>query len=202
MRSSLDKVGSTQTEASMTKASFKIRTSTLEDLPELFDLERRALTELNDGDYPEDIIEQFLEELDTITPELIEEGRYYVFQDDAGSLIASGGWSQKIPGYASGIVSGHTSAYAKEEAVIRAMYVCPQMARRGLGRKMMNLIESEAMKAGVSRMLLSATKMGARLYRACGYITTGPTVISLSGGRQIQGEDMEKQLTNQCDTAA
>ncbi|QMU57386.1 MAG: GNAT family N-acetyltransferase [Boseongicola sp.] len=172
---------------------FTIREARLADMDRLLDLEYRAFLGLNDGNYTEEILKLFIGEMKRVTPELLAEGRYYVFEDEDGDIIASGGWSQETPGYAHGI-EGHAEEYRSDEGVVRAMYVSPDMARRGLGRKMMELIEERAMAEGVRKLAMSATIMGAGLYSACGYKITGPTIIALSEGRQITGHEMEKIL--------
>lgn len=57
-------------------------------------------------------------------------------------------------------------------AELRRMYVDPQVRRRGIARKLLEIAESEARKAGHTRMVLSSSELqpaALALYRAAGY---------------------------------
>ena len=58
---------------------------------------------------------------------------------------------------------------AKDAASIRAMYTNTDFARRGVGRRVMDLCGDAARAAGFTRTEMMATMAGVPLYRACGY---------------------------------
>ena len=136
-----------------------------------------------------------------ITPELIAEGHFFVLTTPEGRIAACGGWSQELPGYAGDLEDPHQDIRA-DTAVVRSMFVLPEMARRGLGRRMMTLIEEDAQAQGITRLQLSATQMGVPLYRACGFQPGEAEVFNLSNGQKITGMKMEKALNGSSPVAS
>ncbi len=180
----------------MTDPSFTSRKARTDDLAELLTLERRAFTELNQGRYPQELLESAAREIRMITPELIAEGHFFVLTLPDNRIAACGGWSQELPAYADDLEHPFEHIHG-DTGVVRSMFVLPEMARRGLGRRMMALIETDARTSGITRLTLSATRMGEPLYRACGFQPGDAEVFSLSGGRKIVGLQMEKVLDDQ-----
>src|SRR5262249_20254259 len=88
---------------------------------------------------------------------LMEDGTYYVAEDDVG-LTACGGWSKRAKLY-SGSDDAGDSRYldpATEPAHVRAMFVRPDRGRRGLGRAIIEESEAAAKVAGFTTMSLMA----------------------------------------------
>ena len=50
------------------------------------------------------------------------------------------------------------------------MYTEPGYRRRGIARRMVELLVAESVHRGVERISLEATKMGRTLYAACGFV--------------------------------
>ena len=183
-------------EWTMTDETLNSRKACAEDLAELLTLERRAFTELNQGRYPQELVESAAREIRMITPALIDEGHFFVLTTPDRRIAACGGWSQELPAYADDLE--HPPEHIQRDTgVVRSMFVLPEMARRGLGRRMMALIEDDARAHGIRRLSLSATRMGEPLYRACGFRPGDAEVFSLSGGRKIIGLQMEKVLADE-----
>ncbi len=82
----------------------------------------------------------------------------------------------------------------RDAARIRAFFVHPDWARRGIGRLLLAHCEAAALAHGFSRAELMATLPGVRLYRACGYVGDQRTTHSLPGGLSIEFVPMGKQL--------
>jgi GNAT superfamily N-acetyltransferase len=61
-----------------------------------------------------------------------------------------------------------------EPAKIRAFFIDPVHARRGLGRAILERSEADAARAGFSAFELMATLPGMRLYEKCGYVPQTP----------------------------
>ena len=99
--------------------------------------------------------------------------RTYVIVELDGRLAGCGGWSWRSTLYGgdASIVAREPTALdpATDAARIRAMYTHPAYARRGVGRRVMEVCEGYAAGAGFRRTELMATLAGAPLYRSCGY---------------------------------
>ena len=102
---------------------------------------------------------------------LIDDGTYFVIDADAG-LAAAGGWSKRdtlFGGDQAQRAEDRMLDPATEPARIRAFYVHPDWARRGLGKRIVEACVDAAKAAGFRRMELAATLPGIALYRACGF---------------------------------
>ena len=104
--------------------------------------------------------------------QLVKDQTYFMILD-AGALVGCGGWSWRAT-----LFGGDDSIApreplpldpAKDAARIRAMYVDPAHARRGIGKRIMAICENAARTAGFARVELMATLAGLPLYKACGY---------------------------------
>ncbi len=69
-----------------------------------------------------------------------------------------------------------------EPAMIRAFFVHPNFARRGIGRTLLHLSEDGAAGAGFTSIEIVATLAGEPLYGAGGYITVERYDIPLVNG--------------------
>ena len=82
---------------------------------------------------------------------------------DGDALIGTGGVSffQVLP-------TCHTPSGQK--AYIMNMYTEPGYRRRGIARRLVELLVAESVDRGVERISLEATKLGRTLYAACGFV--------------------------------
>lgn len=150
---------------------FTHRLATPADLDALRAVMALAIAELQKGFLtPEQIAaSNAVMGLDT---QLIADESYFIVES-AGRIAGCGGWSQRATLYG----GDHSTALrdpapldpAIDAARIRAMYTHPDFARRGVGRRVMQLCEDAARAAGFARAELMATLSGEPLYRACGY---------------------------------
>lgn len=152
-------------------AEFTHRPATEADLPALRALMTRAIEELQrDFLTPEQVAASHQTMgLDT---QLVKDRTYFMILD-GGELVGCGGWSWRAT-----LFGGDDSIVAREPlpldpvkdaARIRAMYVDPAHARRGIGKRIMAICEDAARTAGFARVELMATLAGLPLYKACGY---------------------------------
>lgn len=145
--------------------------ATEDDLPALRALMTRAIEELQRGFLtPEQVTASHqIMGLDT---QLVADRTYFMVLD-AGQLVGCGGWSWRATlfGGDDSIVAREPLPLdpAKDAAKIRAMYVDPAHARRGIGKLIMALCEDAVRAAGFSKVELMATLAGRPLYEACGY---------------------------------
>ena len=100
-------MGHSAREWTMTDETLNSRKACAEDLADLLTLERRAFTELNQGRYPQELVESAAREIRMITPALIDEGHFFVLTTPDRRIAACGGWSQELPAYADDLEHGH-----------------------------------------------------------------------------------------------
>lgn len=103
----------------------RLRTASSDDRAAVSDLLGLSYRALMAGAYPDDLLALALPMITKANPVLLASGRYAVIEDDAGRLIACGGWSLERPG------SGEV---VTDLAHIRHFAVHPDAVRRGLGR--------------------------------------------------------------------
>ena len=173
-----------------------LRKATLRDLPAIERVMRASLASLGRAYYDAQQVDSAITWIARPDPQIIEDGTYFVVEQD-GRLVACGGWSNRGKLYAG-------SAAAEDEwrrldpsvdaARVRAMFVDPQYARRGLGRVILDACEEEARLAGFRRVELMATLSGEALYLACGYEVVERTEMILEDGVVLGGAKMAKML--------
>lgn len=81
-----------------------------------------------------------------------------------------------------------------DAAKIRAFFVHPDWARRGIGAALLERCEQAALAAGFRRFELMATLPGVRLYQARGYVPGEMIHWPLPNGLSIQFIPMTKQV--------
>jgi GNAT superfamily N-acetyltransferase len=85
---------------------------------------------------------------------------------------------------------------AVDPAMIRASFVHPNQARRGIGRRLLELSEAAAAAAGFQRIEIVATLPGVPLYASFHYETVERFNIALSNGENLPVERMRKRPTH------
>jgi GNAT superfamily N-acetyltransferase len=106
-----------------------------------------------------------------VDTQLIVDGTYFVIEHD-GDIVACGGWSRRRTLYGGDQTKSGDDPLldpATEAARIRAFFVDPHMARRGLGRMLLTACTQAARDAGFSALELMATLPGVPLYAASGF---------------------------------
>ena len=176
--------------------SLTIRHATLDDKAELTSLIARSARELSAGDYTPEQVEGALRGAFGIDTQLIQDRTYFVAEAD-GKLVACGGWSKRRTLFGSDDRSGRDAAEldpATDAAKIRAFFVDPGYARRGLGSAILERCESEAMACGFRSFEMMATLPGARLYERYGYRGSERVQYELQPGLTIEFIPMKKEL--------
>ena len=176
---------------------FVLRPATRADRPQLETLIARSARELSRNDYTAEQIEGALRGAFGVDTQLINDGTYFVAESD-GALVGCGGWSYRRTLFGgdaraerdAGVLDPRTDA-----AKIRAFFVDPAYARRGIGRAILERCEREAQARGYTRFELMGTLPGVRLYRECGYVGTAQIEYDVGGGVTIPFVPMSKQLT-------
>ena len=136
---------------------------------------------------------RYIGHLDTM---LVDDGTYYVEEDDTG-LIACGGWSRRYKLYAGSGSGGDDDRLLNPEieaARVRAMFVRGDRLRRGLGTRILETCEAAAKAEGFRQLVLMATLPGLQLYSAWGFELIEDVDIPLEDGTLVAGARMERAV--------
>ena len=176
-----------------------LRVATAADLPSIDRVMRASMTSLGASFYDAQQLASAVAYIAQVDHGLVDDGTFYVVEDDDGSVVACGGWSARRKLFTGTDAQAATSGWldpATDPARIRAMFVHPAAARRGLGRRILEASEAAARAAGFTRFELMATLPGVPLYRACGYVEIERTVIRLPDGVELETVRMGKSATS------
>ena len=128
--------------------------------------------------------------------QLIRDATYFVVED-GGQIVGCGGWSKRKTMYGGdrGRAGEDPELDPRRDAArVRAFFVHPQWARRGIGRSILVTCEGEALKAGFQRAELVATLAGEALYAAFGYAVVERYEAPMTGGLSLPVVRMAKGL--------
>lgn len=146
--------------------------------------------------YSKDQIEAALGPVFAVDRQLIADGTYFGVED-RGELVGCGGWSRRQAQFGGDhgrkepdpmLVPG------RDAARIRAFFVHPAYARRGIGRVLLERCEKEMAAAGFDRVDLVATLAGERLYGRFGYAVIERYAVPLAGGLSLPVVRMAKSM--------
>lgn len=172
-----------------------IRKAALADLPEIERVMRASMRGLGKGFYDDVQTASAVQYIAAPDRNLIEDGTYFVIEED-DRIVACGGWSARTKLFSGPSSQDQTTGWldpAKDAARIRAMFVDPAYARRGLGRQILDAAEADAARAGFRTFELMATLPGVPLYRACGYEEIERTEIELPDGARLDCLRMQRR---------
>lgn len=177
-----------------------IRQAVPADIPALQTLIRASVLGLQAADYSPQQLRLALERVFGVDTQLIEDGTYFVAEArlDKGQVIAGcGGWSKRKTLFGSDHCAGREDALLdprQDAARIRAFFVHPAWARRGIGSRILEVCESAATAAGFRRLEMGATLTGVPLYLARGYVEGERREVPLVPGHFLPIVHMEKEL--------
>jgi GNAT superfamily N-acetyltransferase len=179
-----------------------IRRATAADVPALNALIEESVRALQIGDYTSAEIEGALGHALGLDSQLIADGTYFAAEDAAGVIVACGGWSYRTTLYGSDHLPGRELASldaasldpAIDAARIRAIFVHPAWARKGLGSLMLAHCERQAEAAGFKRLEMGSTLTGVPLYSLRGYREQERIAIPLPNGEALMVVRMTKSL--------
>jgi len=176
--------------------AFLLRRATHDDIPALNALIERSARILSRGFYTDAQAEAAIRHVFGVDSNLVTDGTYFVVQSD-DDIAACGGWSTRRTLYGGDQrpVGGVDRLDPRTDAAkIRAFFVAPEYARRGIGRLLVDACVDAARKAGFTRMELMATLPGVPLYAACGFAKVKDVSDVLPDGTTIPLVLMERPL--------
>jgi N-acetylglutamate synthase-like GNAT family acetyltransferase len=181
---------------SPTATTFALRPARLEDVTELETLIAVSARTLLAPWYSPAQVDAAVGSVFAVDTQLIEDGTYFVAAQGP-TIVGCGGWSRRRTLFGA---RGHTSDAdsvldpARDPARIRAFFVHPACARRGIAATLMCHCERAAGDAGFKTMELVATLAGEPLYAAFGFAAIEHFEIPLSGSLTMPVVRMSKNI--------
>jgi GNAT superfamily N-acetyltransferase len=166
----------------------RLRLARLEDVSAIEALIARSAQELSAGYYTPAQVAALLHYVFGVDTQLIHDGTYFVCEADGGALMAAGGWSRRRTLFGADRMKTTEDPLLNpntEAARIRAFFVDPGWARRGLGRRLFAECRVAAHSAGFRTLALVATLPGEPLYRALGFEPTERFELRLPDGTEV-----------------
>jgi GNAT superfamily N-acetyltransferase len=128
--------------------------------------------------------------------QLIRDGTYFVVEGK-GKFIGCGGWSKRKTLFGGDHQTNRDDAEldpARDPARIRAFFIHPVWARRGIARAILDACEKAIREAGFSAIELVATLPGEPFYAACNYSARERYDVPLANGLDLPVVQMTKRL--------
>jgi GNAT superfamily N-acetyltransferase len=167
-----------------------LRLATAADVPAIRALIATSARALSIGFYTPTQVESALSHVLGVDTQLIADGTYFVAEAPDGTLAAAGGWSRRRLLYGGDQLKGADAPPgddtlldpATEPARIRAFFVHPAWARRGLARRLFAECRAAARAAGFRELALGATLPGVPLYESLGFVAHETTTMEFPDG--------------------
>jgi N-acetylglutamate synthase-like GNAT family acetyltransferase len=186
-----------------------IRPATMTDIPRLQELIESSVRGLQAEHYSPAQIEGALQSVYGVDSQVIADGTYFAVEvsdsqyreSQGGSTIAGcGGWSKRKTLYGGDQFAAREDSLldpAQDAARIRAFFVHPHWARRGIGGLILEACENAARAAGFKRLEMGATLSGVAFYQAKGYAAMESLEVPLGNGESLPIVKMAKDLKKQ-----
>ena len=173
-----------------------IRKAIMEERDAIRDLIAASARLLSREHYSEAQIEAAIAGVFGVDTDLIEDGTYLVAEID-GQLAGCGGWSRRKTLFGGDQYSSRDTGYLdpqSEAAKIRAFFIHPDHARKGIARAILSRCEDEARAQGFRALELMATLPGIEFYKSCGFVETGNFDLDLTDTVKLELVPMRKEI--------
>jgi GNAT superfamily N-acetyltransferase len=185
--------------------TIRVRLAEARDVPALRELIAASVRGLQMGDYSPAQLESALRTVYGVDTQLIADGTYFAAEEveptlessRGALLVGCGGWSKRKTLYGGDQFAGREDSLldpAMDAAKIRAFFVHPAWARRGIGGMVLQACETAAVAAGFRRLEMGATLTGIPFYRAKGYVELEAVEVPLGDGLTLPIVRMEKRM--------
>jgi GNAT superfamily N-acetyltransferase len=178
------------------------------DIPALHALIEASVRGLQAGDYTSAQIEGALGTVLGLDTQLIRDQTYFVVEARDGSrttvFAGCGGWSKRKTLFGSDGASVREPELLDpsiDAAKVRAIFVHPNFARRGLGTLILAHVEAAAQAAGFPHFEMGSTLTGVPLYRLKGYVEVERIAVPLHNGESLLVVRMVKAACEQSSPA-
>jgi GNAT superfamily N-acetyltransferase len=191
--------------------NIRIRKAAAADIPRLREVIEASVRGLQKNDYSPAQIEGALQSVYGVDSQLIADGTYFVAEvrvrvaeangprAEEFLILACGGWSKRRTLYGGDQFAAREDSLLdprQDAAKIRAFFVLPNWARRGIGGMILDACENAARNAGFARLEMGATLSGVPFYRAKGYCEVENQEAVLGNGKVLPIVRMAKTLSN------
>lgn len=177
---------------------FQLKTASPADEAEIGKLIADSVRGLARNIYTDEQIERSIRTVFGVDHQLIADGTYYVAVEPDGRIVGCGGWSKRKTLYGASRYEDSRDPElldpANEAAKIRAFFVHPDAARRGIGSAILDRCESDARSHGFASAEMMSTLPGVPLYSARGYSGDERVQIPIGDGDFIECVRMGKFL--------
>ena len=173
---------------------YSLRKANTADIPAIEKLIDASVRGLQAEDYSPEQIDAALRTVFTVDTQLIEDGTYFVAEQQ-GEMIGCGGWSQRktlCGGDHHAVRNNVLMDPLQDAAKIRAIFVHPRWARCGIGSILLKAAEDAAIAAGFRRLEMGATLTGVPVYLRRGYRKIETMTVPLDEGVTLPVVRMEK----------
>ena len=161
-----------------------IRPARLDETQALAALIERSVRTLQANDYTPEQLDGALGSVFGVDRQLIRDGSYFVAEIE-GSMAGCGGWSRRKTLFGADAVADRDDEVLTpgvDAARIRAFFVDPAFARRGVGTALLEACEGAATAFGFTQLELGATLTGVPLYHRYGYTPVERSEAPLPNG--------------------
>ncbi len=199
---------------------FQIRQAFPADVPVLRALIDTSVRRLQAQDYTSTQIESALRTVFGVDSQLIADGTYLLAETvpslhsggnekpnvSKSTIVACGGWSKRKTLYGGDRWKDRQERDLRKDlwddlldprtdaAKIRAFFVHPDWARRGVGTMVLDACEAAARAAGFERFEMGATLTGAKLFEQRGYVAIDRLEVPLEGSITLPVIHMTKTV--------
>ena len=173
-----------------------LRLARMDDVPVLEELIPLSVRALQAAHYSPAQMDAALGPVFGVDRQLIADGTYFVVEE-AGRIVGCGGWSRRKAVFGGDRArSGEDELIdpARDPARIRAFFVHPDFARRGIGRAILAACEEAVLAAGFQSAELVATLAGEPLYSAFAYEVAERCEVPMCDGLTLPVVKMRKQF--------
>jgi len=178
------------------KTTWPLRPAVESDVPAIEALIPLSVRALQSPYYSQAQMDAALGPVFGVDRQLVRDGTYFVVEQER-TIIGCGGWSRRRSLY------GGDSGRAGEDelldprrdaARVRAFFVHPSWARRGIGRSIMIACEQAIITADFQAVEIVATLAGEPLYASFGYTVVKRYDIPMPGGLNLPVVQMARHL--------
>jgi len=175
----------------------RIRLATADDVPAIAALIPVSARALSRGFYTDAQTEAAIRHVFGPDTRLIADGTYFVAEESDVFLAGCGGWSRRRTLYGGDQMKSAEDPLLDprvDAARIRAFFVHPDFARRGVGRLILEACLDAARAAGFRRVELASTLPGVPFYRVFGFEEREALEAPMPGGAGLPVVRMEREL--------
>jgi N-acetylglutamate synthase-like GNAT family acetyltransferase len=173
-----------------------IRKARMEDREAIQQLIAESARKLSREHYSDTQIEAAIAKVFGVDTTLIEDGTYFIVEIDE-QLAGCGGWSKRKTLFGGDQFSSRDAGYLdpqSEPAKIRAFFIHPDHARKGVARAILSRCEDEARAQGFRALELLSTLPGIEFYKSCGFVETGNLDLDLTETVKLEFVPMRKEF--------